>query len=69
MALRLTVAERFKGHKLIAVMSGKRLLAHRHSLKARLRITQATGTGAAVSVASQIVTFKAAKKGDPHRAR
>ena len=104
MALRLTVAERFKGHKLIAVTSsasgrtrvevivvatssdtlkagqtqtvrialnraGKRLLAHRHSLRARLRITRATGTGAAVSVASQVVTFKAAKKGDPHRAR
>jgi hypothetical protein len=101
-ALRLTVTERFKGHKLIAVTAGtsrhgrakvavigtanvtlnagqaqtvritlsragKRLLAHRHVLKSRLRITQATSTAAAVVVSSQIVTFKATNKRHAHR--
>jgi hypothetical protein len=101
-ALRLTVTERFKGHKLIAVTAGasrsgrvnvvvvgttsvtlkagqtqtvritlsragKRLLAHRHVLKSRLRITQATAKAAAAAVSSQIVTFKATNKRHAHQ--
>ena len=36
--------------------AGKRLLAHRHVLKSRLRITQAPSTAAAVAVSSQTLT-------------
>jgi len=99
---RLTVTERFKGHKLIAVTAGasrsgrvnvvvvgttsvtlkagqtqtvritlsragKRLLARRHVLKSRLRITQATAKAAAAAVSSQIVTFKATNKRHAHQ--
>jgi hypothetical protein len=102
-ALRLSVIERFKGHKLVAVTAGrsrpgklevvvvgtanislnagqtqtvritlnragKRLFAHRHSLKARLRITQATSGGSVVTVSSQVVTFKSTKKIHSHPA-
>ena len=102
LALRLTVTERFKGHKLIGVTAGasrhvrvkvvvigstnvtlkggqaqsvritlsragKKLLAHRHVLKSRLRITQATSTAATVAVSSQLVTFKAPNRRHAHR--
>jgi hypothetical protein len=48
--------------------TGKRLLTSRHGLKAELRVTQATATGGAVTVSSQIVVFKPAKRGRTHRA-
>src|SRR5207248_4236496 len=96
-AVRLTIKERFKGRKLIAVTAarrrdakvrvlvvgarnvslkagqaqtvrialnaeGRRLLARRHALRARLRVTQAISAAPAVTVSSQIVTFKVTHK-------
>ena len=48
--------------------TGKRLLAGRHGLKAKLVVSQATGSGGTTTVSTQIVTFKAAKQGHAHRA-
>jgi hypothetical protein len=102
LALKLTVTEVLKGHKLVAVTAranghktnrvvqvgaanvslkagqtqtvriplnrtGKRLLVGRHGLKAKLLVSQATGTGLTTTVSSQIVTFKPAKQGRAHR--
>jgi hypothetical protein len=47
--------------------TGRQLLASRHVLKANLRVTQATAKGVAVTVSTQTVTFKEAKKA--HRRR
>jgi hypothetical protein len=95
LTLRMTVTERFVGHRLVAVTTrahtrvkvlvigtasvtlsagqaktvrialnsaGKRLLAARHTLKVRLRITQASTPAAAATVSNQVLTFKAPKK-------
>jgi hypothetical protein len=43
--------------------TGRRLLARRHELKARLRVTQATAKSGVVTVSTQTVTFKPAKEG------
>ena len=48
--------------------AGKRLLASHHGLKAKLVVSQATGSGGTTTVSTQIVTFKAAKQGHAHRA-
>jgi hypothetical protein len=47
---------------------GKRLFASRHGLKAKLQVTQATASGGATAVSTQIVTFKPAKRARTHRA-
>jgi len=102
LALRLTITEVLKGHKLVAVTArangrktnrvvqvgtadvslkagqtetvriplnrtGKRLLAGRHGVRAKLLVSQASGTGGTTTVSTQILTFKAAKQGHPHR--
>src|SRR5262249_41849800 len=102
LALKLSVTEVLKGHKLLAVTArtsgrktnrvvqvgtpnvslktgqtqtgrsplnptGKRLLPRRHALKAKLLVSQATGTGLTTTVSTQIVTFKPAKHRHAHR--
>jgi len=42
--------------------TGKRLLAKRHKLKVRLRITQTLASGRSTTIRSQTLTFKTAKK-------
>jgi hypothetical protein len=46
--------------------TGRRLVASHHGLKATLRVTQETAAGVTGTVATQIVTFKPARKGRGH---
>jgi hypothetical protein len=47
--------------------TGRRLLASRHVLKAKLVVTQVIASGITMTVSTQTITFKAAKKGHRHR--
>jgi hypothetical protein len=47
--------------------AGKRLVAKRHPLKVKLRITQATGGGGRTTVSTQTVVFKRAGKGHANK--
>ncbi len=46
---------------------GRRLLAGRHGLRTKLRVTQASASGASTTVSIHLVTFKAAKQQPAHR--
>jgi hypothetical protein len=46
--------------------TGQRLLKSRHRLKATLRVTQTTNTGATVTVSQEVVTFKASHRRNRH---
>ena len=48
--------------------TGKRLLTGHHGLKAKLVVSQATGSGGSTTVSTQIVTFKPAKRFHVRRA-
>jgi hypothetical protein len=97
LTLRLTVAETFKGHRLIAVTArrqarkihkvmvvgstrvtlvagqtrsvriglnriGRKLLAHHHPRKTKLRVTQKLASGRVVTVSTQTVVFNGAQR-------
>jgi hypothetical protein len=47
--------------------TGKRLLARRHKLKVKLRITQILASGQTKAISSQTLTFKAPKRRHRHR--
>jgi hypothetical protein len=49
--------------------AGRRLLASRRKLKAKLLVTQALANEITRTVSTQTVTFKAAKQGHGHQGR